>query len=54
MISLLYKNCLVLAYPSKADNSYIIQASIGLSSARIEETDNARGKIVLNHEPYKV
>lgn len=44
MVTLLYKQCLVLATAGKADQIYTIQACISLDSVRIEEADNGRGK----------
>ena len=44
MISLLYKDYLVLAVAGKSENTYIIQAAIGLGEVRLEEVDNGRGK----------
>jgi hypothetical protein len=43
MISLLYRDCLILATAGKADQIYTIKASIGLSDIRVEEVDNGRG-----------
>ncbi len=45
MVTLLYKDCLVLATTGRADQAYTIQACIGLDSIRIEEADNGRGKL---------
>ncbi len=43
MISLLYRDWLVVASVGKADQTYTIQAMIGLSEVKVEETDNGRG-----------
>jgi hypothetical protein len=45
MISLLYRDCLVLASIGKAAQIYNIQAIIGLSEVRVEEVDNGRGML---------
>lgn len=49
MICLLFRNVLLLATASKAEQTYNVQASIGLSDAKVEEADNGRGKTV---RPY--
>jgi hypothetical protein len=43
MISLLYRDCLVLASAGKADQMYSVHAIIGLNEVRVEEADNCRG-----------
>jgi hypothetical protein len=43
MISLLYRDYLILATATKSDQRYAIQASIALNEARVEEADNGRG-----------
>ncbi|TVY83346.1 hypothetical protein LSUE1_G000997 [Lachnellula suecica] len=43
MISLLYRDFLLLASAPKLDQVYIVQACIGLNDLRIEEIDNGRG-----------
>jgi hypothetical protein len=43
MISLLYRDCLVLASAGKADQIYSVHAIIGLNEVRVEEADNCRG-----------
>ena len=47
MISLLYRDCLVLASAGKASQIYTVQAIIGLSEVRVEEVDNGRGMLSL-------
>lgn len=47
MISLLYRDCLVLASAGKAAQIYTVQAIIGLSEVRVEEVDNGRGMLSL-------
>ena len=44
MISLLYKDYLVLANAGKPDHIYVIRAVIGLGEVRLEEADNGRGE----------
>jgi hypothetical protein len=44
MISLLYKDYLVLAIAEKSDQIYVIRAVIGLGEVRLEEVDNGRGE----------
>ncbi|KAI1433737.1 Dbl homology domain-containing protein [Xylaria sp. CBS 124048] len=43
MVSLLYRECLCLATAGKSDQTYTIQACIGLDTIKIEEADNGRG-----------
>jgi len=43
MISLLYRDCLVLAIAGKAAQIYTVQAIISLNEVRVEEVDNGRG-----------
>ena len=43
MITMLYKECLLLATTGKADQIYSIQASIRLGDMKVEETDNGKG-----------
>jgi hypothetical protein len=43
MISLLYRDCLVLASTGRAAQIYTVQAIIGLSEVKVEEVDNGRG-----------
>lgn len=43
LISLLYKNFLVLATTDKAGKVYTIQAKVGLADIKVEEADNGRG-----------
>ncbi|TVY19858.1 Phosphatidylinositol 3,4,5-trisphosphate-dependent Rac exchanger 1 protein [Lachnellula arida] len=43
LISLLYRDFLLLASTPKLDQVYIVQACIGLNDLRIEEIDNGRG-----------
>jgi hypothetical protein len=43
LISLLYRNFLVLASAEKAAQLYNIRAIIGLSDVKVEEVDNGRG-----------
>lgn len=43
MISLLYRDCLVLASAGKPAQIYTVQAIIGLSEVKVEEVDNGRG-----------
>lgn len=43
MICLLYRDFLLLASAAKNDQTYTVQACIGLSEVRIEEVDNGRG-----------
>jgi hypothetical protein len=43
MISLLYRDCLVLANTGRAAQIYTVQAIIGLSEVKVEEVDNGRG-----------
>ncbi len=47
MISLLYRDCLVLASAGRAAQVYTIQATIGLNEVRVEEVDNGRGMLSL-------
>jgi hypothetical protein len=47
MITLLYRDCLVLASAEKAAQVYTVQAIIGLSDVRVEEIDNGRGMLFL-------
>ncbi|KAI9730456.1 MAG: hypothetical protein M1818_008151 [Claussenomyces sp. TS43310] len=42
MISLLYRDYLILASASKAEQTYAVQASIRLDNVRVEEVDNGR------------
>lgn len=44
MISLLYKDYLVLATAGKSDQIYVVRAVIGLGEVRLEEVDNGRGE----------
>ena len=43
LICILYRDYLVLALAAKAEQTYAIQACIGLSGLRVEEVDNGRG-----------
>lgn len=43
LISLLYRDFLLLASASKSDKAYTVQACISLSDLRMEEIDNGRG-----------
>ncbi|PBP19580.1 hypothetical protein BUE80_DR009600 [Diplocarpon rosae] len=43
MICLLYRDFLLLALASKNEQTYTVQACVGLSEVRIEEVDNGRG-----------
>lgn len=44
MVCLLYKDSLCLATASRTEQLYTIQACISLSTIKIEEADNGRGK----------
>lgn len=44
MVSLLYRDCLVLATVDKPDTVYRVRAMISFADMRVEETDNGRGK----------
>lgn len=46
MISLLYKDYLVLAIAGKSVHLYVIRAVIGLGEVRLEEVDNGRGEFI--------
>lgn len=50
MISILYRDCLVLATAGKSDQIYTIKASIGLGDIRVEEVDNGRGRLASSPE----
>ncbi len=52
MVTLLYRDCLVLAAAGRADQTYTIQACISLDSIRIEEADNGRGKVYWELQTY--
>jgi hypothetical protein len=43
MITLLYRDCLILATTGKWDQVYTVQATIWLSDIRVEDADNGRG-----------
>jgi hypothetical protein len=43
MITLLYRDCLVLATAGRAENVYTVQATIFLSDIRVEDADNGKG-----------
>jgi hypothetical protein len=43
MITLLYRDCLVLATAGRAENVYIIRATIFFSDIRVEDADNWKG-----------
>lgn len=44
MISILYRDFLILATTGRGDQTYNIQACIGLGDLRVEEADNGRGR----------
>lgn len=44
LISLLYRDFLLLASSIKNEQTYAVQACLGLSELRIEEVDNGRGR----------
>jgi hypothetical protein len=44
LICLLYRDFLLLASASKTEQTYTVQACIGLSELRVEEIDNGRGE----------
>lgn len=44
LICLLYRDFLIMAFPLRNEQSYIVQACIGLSETHIEEVDNGRGE----------
>ncbi len=44
MISLLYRDCLVLATVGKNEIVYNVRAMISFADMRIENADNGRGK----------
>jgi hypothetical protein len=43
MITLLYRDFLLLASAGKTDQVYTVQSCIGLNELRVEEVDNGRG-----------
>ncbi|KAI0176199.1 Dbl homology domain-containing protein [Hypoxylon sp. FL1284] len=43
MVTLLYRDCLCLATTNRPDQTYTIQACIGLGDIKVEEVDNGRG-----------
>lgn len=45
LITLLYREFILLASAGKADQIYTIQTCIGLNDLRVEEIDNGRGMI---------
>ncbi len=45
MITLLYRDYLVLATSGRLDQVYTIKATIGISEISVEEADNGRGLI---------
>ncbi len=47
LICILYRDFLLLATASRADQMYNVQACIGMSELKIEEVDNGRGMLLL-------
>lgn len=47
LVTLLYRDFLVLSSVGKAEQVYTVQACIGLNELRVEEIDNGRGMCIL-------
>jgi hypothetical protein len=52
LITLLYRNFLLLASAGKTNQVYAVQTCIGLDDLRVEEIDNGRGMRNLLGPPY--
>jgi hypothetical protein len=46
MITLLYRDYLLLATAGKTDHTYTVKAIISMSEVRMEEADNGRGEFL--------